>query len=541
MAARSRRAWTVLLMLALGGIAAARAADASAVGGADDLEVGRALYLDGRRASGAPLLARRDGGLVVAGTQAACVNCHRRSGLGGAEGRSYIPPVTAAALLRKLPPGKGPSATGRGRPAYTPATLLRALHAGVDPAGRMLDYLMPRYELADREVRGLLRYLGTLPSEGVRPDETGPLHFATVFTPGVPAPRKRAMLDVLQACFSDHNAGPTAERGRRKLALDMSLRRPRAWELHVWELRGAESTWDAQLANYARERPVFAVVGGVGAGAWSPVHGFCERSSLPCLFPHLELPIDDPGAFYPLYLSKGVLLEAGLVAQHLARSPPGARVVQVARETDRAAMSAAQALRQVLDRQQVEHHMLVLPGNADSPAQLPAASSGAPDSLVLWLRPGDLERLPAPPASAAQVFVSATLAGQDAVPLPPGWKARALMAYPFELPQVRLARMQRMTAWFRNQGLVLEDERVQADAYVACTALRAGMQDSEGHPGRDYLLEKIEANIERWPAPGVYPRLALGPGQRFASKSGYVVRLDADSGQLAPVGERSAP
>jgi hypothetical protein len=183
----------------------------------------------------------------------------------------------------------------------------------------------------------------------------------------------------------------------------------------------------------------------------------------------------------------------------------------------------------------------VLPGNADPPRQLLAESSSAQDSLVLWLRPEDLGRLAAPPASAAQVFVSATLAGQDAVPLPPAWKARALMAYPFELPQVRLARMQRMAAWFRNQGLVLEDERVQADAYLACTALRTGMQDSEGHPGRDYLLEKIEANIERWPVLGVYPRLTLGPGQRFASKTGYVVRFDADSGQLTPIGERAAP
>ena len=38
------------------------------------------------------------------------------------------------------------------------------------------------------------------------------------------------------------------------------------------------------------------------------------------------------------------------------------------------------------------------------------------------------------------------------------------------------------------------------------------------------LLEKIETNIERWPVLGLYPRLTLGPGQRFASKTGYVVR-----------------
>jgi hypothetical protein len=95
--------------------------------------------------------------------------------------------------------------------------------------------------------------------------------------------------------------------------------------------------------------------------------------------------------------------------------------------------------------------------------------------------------------------------------------------------------------WLRSKDLLPHDERVQGDAYLACTALRSAMRDSEGHPGRDYMVEKLEENIERWRVHGVYPRLTLGPGQRFASKSGYVVRFDAESDRLLPVGERSAP
>lgn len=504
-----------VLLLALASGMPARAAD--------DLEVGRALYLEGRRSSGAPLQAHRSGGLVLGGAQAACVNCHRRSGLGGAEGRTYIPPITADILSQALPPGTGPSATGKGRPAYTQATLLRATREGVDPAGRVLDYLMPRYELSAVEVRGLLRYLAT--PEGLPPEPGASLHFATVVTPGVPDRSRRAMLDVLQACFAEHNAGPGAETGRRKLARSMRVRHPRAWELHVWEVHGPESSWDAQLAAHARDRSVFAIVGGIGA-SWAPVDAFCEKAKLPCLFPHVDLPVERPGAFYPMYWSKGVLLEAALMAEHFAASPPRGRVIQVVRERDEAAGSAAQALRRSLDRQHVPQKLVVLSGSAAAVAQ-----GSAQDAFVLWLRPPDLERLAAQPPLPAKVFASATLAGQDAVPLSPEWKERTLLAYPFELPELRPGR----------KGLLTEEERIQSDARLACSALRSGMQDAEAHPGPEYLVEKIEANIERWAMPGLYPRLTLGPGQRFASKTGYVVRIDAASGRLVPLGERSAP
>ena len=43
---------------------------------------------------------------------------------------------------------------------------------------------------------------------------------------------------------------------------------------------------------------------------------------------------------------------------------------------------------------------------------------------------------------------------------------------------------------------------------------------------RDYLVEIIEHEAENALNPGVYPKLALGPAQRFASKGAFVVCLD---------------
>jgi hypothetical protein len=346
---------------------------------------------------------------------------------------------------------------------------------------------------------------------------------------------------VLQACFDEHNAGPQAERGRKKLAAGMNQREGRKWQLHVWDLQGPQQSWDAQLAQRAGRQPVFALVGGVGGAEWAPVHGFCERAGVPCVFPHLEAPAAGAGGYYPLYLGKGALLEAGLVARHIApQGQAGARVTQVLREQDPAAQAAADALRQAL----AEHGIATRELRLDARAPLVADSLAAvqpQDTLVLWLRPGDLESVGALAPVGTQVYVSATLAQRDEVPLPAAWKERTLMAYPFELPQQRARRAGLMRDWLQERGLALTDERVQADAWVACRALRTAMSEAEDHMGREYLVERLESNMERTTATGLYPRLALGIGQRFASKTGYLVRFDGKSGGLVAVGERAAP
>ena len=59
---------------------------------------------------------------------------------------------------------------------------------------------------------------------------------------------------------------------------------------------------------------------------------------------------------------------------------------------------------------------------------------------------------------------------------------------------------------------------------------------------RDYLIERIEGLLERRIITGYYPRLTLAPGQRLASKGGYLVhfadakgtRIVADGGWIVP-------
>jgi hypothetical protein len=58
----------------------------------------------------------------------------------------------------------------------------------------------------------------------------------------------------------------------------------------------------------------------------------------------------------------------------------------------------------------------------------------------------------------------------------------------------------------------------------------------------DYLVERVEVMLGHRLVNGYYPRLSLAPGQRFASKGGYVVRFTAAGGTaLTADGDWTAP
>jgi hypothetical protein len=46
---------------------------------------------------------------------------------------------------------------------------------------------------------------------------------------------------------------------------------------------------------------------------------------------------------------------------------------------------------------------------------------------------------------------------------------------------------------------------------------------------RNYLIEKMEHMVENAQATGAFPRLSLGPGQRFASKGVYIGRFSSEA------------
>jgi hypothetical protein len=530
--------------------------DAAAVKSGED------IYLRGVLPSGAQLSAMREAGVPGAkGAGAACVNCHRRSGLGSTHQSSGI---AASAATNRIPPIAGrylfqsnaghteenlPYVDGMrsNRSPYTPATLARALREGVDADGRMLSNLMPRFTIDDADLSSLIAYLNTLYPARVPGVAPGVLHFATIITPEVEPERRQAMIEVMEKFFAERNSRqmvpsrPMRASGKTQYGRSMFMVH-RQWQLHVWDLSGPPSSWGEQLDRYWAKEPVLAVVSGLGRN-WAPVHAFCEDKRLACLFPNAEVPVDAPGDFFEIYLSRGVLLEAGLIGSALTAPSAGApvKLVQQIYRAGDSGEAAAHALDRLLTEKGVTVRDSVL-GIDDRGLSNALRSASAADALVLWVRPADLAALGDAKGAPPVVYMSGLMGGLENSPLPAAWRSRTRMAYPFDLPQNRIVRVDYPLGWFRIRRIPIVDEQMQADTYLALGLVSEALNEMVDTFYGPYLIEYLQSMVEHRIVTGYYPRLTLAENQHFASKGGYLVQFaGAEGKRLAAVHDWTVP
>jgi cytochrome c553 len=535
------------------------------------LEIGQRIYREGMLPSGGPLKGAAQAGVERAGPDAACEGCHRRSGYGTSEGPIAIRSITGpslfgwreaapAAAFAATPPGMVPATPGvaaraarvaarragiaartgsRRRPPYDEVSLARAIRDGVDVTGRLLGAGMPRYALGDDEMKALVAYLQTLstePSPGVTGEE---IHFATVVQPGVEPAKRGAMLDVLQGFVRDKNAGTRSEAQRREVGIKRMQRAYRRWVLHVWDLTGPAAAWGRQLETLYARQPVFALIGGLGTTSWRPVHDFSERLGVPCLFPQVDLPVISDAGFYTVYLSRGISLEAEALAKFLHDRGRGGPVTQVFGREESSAAAAA-ALRAAMPAEAgVRLGDRVLDGSPTRAFWERLARESAGSTLVLWLPAPDLAEAAALTEAGSPVeavYLSATLLGGGREGLAAGGDGRVRMVYPLDLPRSRGARLLRVRRWLHERGIALSDEKVQMNAYFAVTVTADVVAHMTDLFSREYLVERVEHAVGNTVTPSLYPRVSLGPGQRFASKGSFIVKVGGrDAGELEPL------
>ena len=116
------------------------------------------------------------------------------------------------------------------------------------------------------------------------------------------------------------------------------------------------------------------------------------------------------------------------------------------------------------------------------------------------------------------------------------------LADPYELASVEHPLSYRVRAWLRTRKIEITEPRLQFQTYFALSLLDAAIGRLLTDFYRDYLVESVEYEAEGDLNPGVYPSLALGAGQRFASKGVYIVRPDpTEVDGLAAVSEWLVP
>lgn len=512
---------------------------------AASLASGELLYRQGIGTSG-PIVGRVSNDVALSGEKVACVGCHRRSGLGSSEANILIPPVTGAALFDSSTPWRqttalslaGTKESREKHPAYTEATFAAALRNGVNSAGQPLKSLMPRYEISDSDLTALSVYLKSLsasPDPGV---DAETIHFASVIMPDVSPERRKAMLDVLTAYIQDINASPRLETRRAAHPpwhKDWQYRSYRKWELHVWDLSGQPATWPNQLAEYYRRQPVFALLGGAGSSNWRPVHEFCEQHAIPCVFPSTDLPVITDTDFYTLYFSKGIFLEAEALAAHLSQKmaqPPSPntsfRIVQIFRGKGN---DIATAFRKALSTHGIQNiHDLDL-NNSDLSHVLNPEHEDETVFSVYWLGADDLHTITRQNARLPhnhERYFSSSLIGTNTDAIPSALKHNAYLLQPFAPRDQWSAQLARTSFWLRSKHIAFTDQRLQADTLFTATLTKGVLHELRGNFSRDYFIENIEHMIDNTLEPSVYPKLTLGPRQRYASKGCYIISLDDD-------------
>ncbi|MFM2055779.1 MAG: hypothetical protein RLY71_164 [Pseudomonadota bacterium] len=474
------------------------------VGTPEEIEQGRRIYQEGILPSGKPLEGYRlDGQIKLSGATAACMLCHRRSGLGAIEGMNRVAPISGRYLfvqdMRAVIQMNVRTERGfnRRHEPYTLESLGTAIRGGTHVSGRELDPLMPRYVMEERDVRVLASYLRQLSAEWSPGVTENRIRFATVVTPDVDPQRKQAFLATIRAIVNQRN-GNIVGPGQRTMSsgAEMILQTARAWDLDVWELQGPPATWADQLRKFYARQPVFALVSGLGATHWEPVQQFCENNGVPCWFPSvLQAPEDAEDGFYSVYFSRGVTLEADVLGRHLGEGKFRPRRVLQVHADPMLAEAVVEPFTQTLKNYKIDSEVLHWGGDDPAALREVLARYGSEDAVVLWLNPAVLRTLGELSPPAAQVYVSGRLAQGESAPLPPAWKQSARLIYPYQLPQARGRSLVYFRQWISERKLTLVDEPMQSEVYFAMTYLVNTLVNMLDNVHRDFLLERAENEL----------------------------------------------
>jgi len=164
---------------------------------------GREIYIKGS-GSGPEIMALIGDETKVPASVVPCTSCHGPDGRGRAEGGIIPSDITPGALRA---PDIVTTPAGRKHGPYNPRLLKRAITLGIDSSGNRLNPIMPRYQMAMKDVDALLAYLGRLD------DEEGSGLTAERVRVGVLLPPAREMAEVgsevsaiLRAYVDERNA-----------------------------------------------------------------------------------------------------------------------------------------------------------------------------------------------------------------------------------------------------------------------------------------------------------------------------------------------
>ena len=514
---------------------------------AEKLKLGERMYREGILPSGEPMEAFVNGDVPVSGEAFTCVSCHLRSGLGSIEGDIVTPPTNGRILyaprtlllkgFETVPDIRKYSLATLERPAYTDETLAKVIASGVDPAGHTLKSIMPTYHVDDADMALLIDYLKTL-SDKLPPGVTDrEIRFATVIAGDVDPLEVEAMVQPLDFYIANKNG--LAENFKRypwKSKMGMNMLGPellaKRMSLARWKLTGPPATWRAQLEEYYKKDPVFALLGGISNESWEPIHRFSEDHKLPCLFPDTEFPVISKTDWYTLYFNKGIYQEGEGAARYLHSVHDlvvSKGVIQVVESSPKGKRLASGFLTTW------QEYGLVPPttikagddGRIDLEELQAVLDKNPPAVLLLWSNEQALPILKMVAQSKNRpqlVIVSSGMLGDEMWKLPEEYRSYTYITWPYRTPQEDARYDAILTPILHGKQFTGHARQAFEQSYDTSLVQSQALIMMRGEYYRDFFFDTI-GMIQDLEYP-LYERLTFGPGQRYASKGCYLVQLD---------------
>ncbi|MFL6337119.1 MAG: ABC transporter substrate-binding protein [Pyrinomonadaceae bacterium] len=480
---------------------------------------GRAIYLRGESPSGKEIKALV-GDLDVPASTMTCAGCHGARGEGKTEGGVTAGNLTWANLTK---PYGHTHPTGRKHGPFDESSFVRAVSEGIDPSKNVMLAAMPHYQMSPEDTADLVAYLKRIEDDQDPGLTDASVRVGTLLpTVGPLAATGAAMRDVLAAYFQELNAGGGLF-GRRI-------------ELQFAETGTAPAETAANARRLVEEGQVFAVVGGLSAGADGEVARLARELEVPFVGPATLLPQAEAGR-YVFYLLPGFAEQARALvnfhAQRQAQPRPKVAVVYEDSTLGRSAASAAEE--QCVKAGCGPLQKLSYARGKFDPAALVQSTKGA--AAVFFFGAAGDETAFVKEAEAAgsrpDLFLLGVLTSSELVSsVPAGFKDKVFLTFPTVPSDVTEAGAAELRSLSSKYKFELRHTAAQLSALVAAKVLVEGLKRGGREISRERLVTALEGLYDY--ETGLAPRLTFGPNRRVGAAGAYVVRIDPERKEFVP-------
>jgi ABC-type branched-subunit amino acid transport system substrate-binding protein len=476
---------------------------------------GKALYLRGESSSGKEITAMV-GELDVPASTLTCAGCHGLRGEGKTEGGVTAGNLTWSNLAK---PYGHTHPSGRKHGPFNEKLFTRSLVHGLDPAGNKLAVAMPHYELTDQDLANLIAYLKRIDADRDPGLTETSVKVATILPKdGALAENGAAMKDVLTAYFANVN--------------DKGGIYNRTVELQTIETGADAAATAANVRRVVENGEVFAIVGGLSAGADKELAALAQETEIPFMGPLTLLPQtgfqSNRNVFY---LLPGASEQARALINFAAGQPELKKPrVAIVHSENELALAAAAAIE---DRARMIGWNAVMKkaysGANFNAAAIAASLKGEGAEAVFFLGAGGEEATFISAAAAANwtphIFLLGALAGRGlAQTVPLSFKDRVFLSFPSVPNDVTPAGLGELGALKQKYKFASRHAASQLMAFAAARIFTEALKRAGRDLSREKLVTALEGLYEY--ETGVTPNITFGPNRRVGAKGSYVVAID---------------